>query len=385
MNYQKVIIVTHETFYGIPHALRDYLINKKLEKLIFIGLPFVEQVTGQRKYSFSKYEKGTLIKEKKINQRIGGIISYVIDFLLTGYWVIIQKEQYDVLIAIDVLNALSALALRKIGRVRKVIFYAVDFSPVRFHNRLLNFIYHEIEKLCVKNSDEIWDVSPKIAEGRKRFLGLDPKTYVGKVVNSGIWIKKIKNFPFSKVKKHQLLFLGHIMEKQGLQKVLESIPAVVRKIPDFKFVILGGGEYEANLRDLVQSLKVEKYVEFKGWIKERKIIDTTLGESAAAIVTYVPEKEEIYNFSYYGDPIKIKEYLSSGLPVILTDIPYNAKEIERRGCGIVVGYEKEEIINAILKLLSNEQTLREYRENALKYAKVFDWNIIFSKALNESK
>lgn len=385
MNYQKVIIVTHETFYGVPHALRDYLINRKLDKLIFVGLPFIEQIIGQRKYSFSKYEKGTLVKEKKINQRLGGIIGYLIDFLLTGYWVIMQKEQYDVLIAIDVLNALSGLALKKIGRVRKVIFYAVDFSPVRFHNRLLNFIYHEIEKLCVKNSDEIWDVSPKIAEGRKRFLHLDPKTYCGKVVNSGIWIEKVKNFPFSKIKKHQLLFLGHIMEKQGLQKVLESIPVIVRKIPDFKFIILGGGEYESSLRNLAKRLNIEKYVEFKGWIKERKIIDTTLGESAAAIITYVPEKEKIYNFSYYGDPIKIKEYLSSGLPVILTDIPHNAREIERRNCGIVVSYENKEIINAILKLLSNEQTLRKYRENALQYAKEFDWNIIFSKALNERK
>lgn len=374
---QKIIIVTHETFYGVPHALRDYLINKKMEKLIFIGLPFIEQ----KKYSFFEYKKGVLTLEKKINQRITGVIGYIVDFILTIYWVIKQKERYDLLIAVDVLNGLSGLVLRKLGKIRKVFFYAMDFAPVRFHNRLLNFIYHEIEKLCVKNSDEIWDVSPKIAEGRKRFLHIDPKTYSRKVVNSGIWIKKVKKFPFSEVKKHQLLFLGHILEKQGIQKVLESIPIIVRKIPDFKFVILGGGEYEANLKKLAQSLKIEKYVEFRGWIKERKIIDTTLGESAAAIVVYVPEKEARYNFSYYGDPIKIKEYLSSGLPVILTNVPHNAKEIEKRKCGIVVRYQKEEIANAVIKLLSNEQTLREYRENALIFAKEFDWNVIFSKAL----
>ncbi len=379
---QKIIIVTHEMFYGVPHALRDYLFNKKIKKLTFIGHPLIDQMTDKRKSAIIVYENGRKVFEKHITRNMFGISSYILDFLLTTYWIIKQGEKYDMFIGIDALNSVSGLLLKKIGKVKKVIFYAMDFHPARFSNGFLNFLYHKLEEICLKNSDEIWNVSPKIAEGRERFLHISQIDYPQKVVNSGIWNDKIKKFPFDKVKKHQLLFLGHVLEKQGLQMVLEAIPTIVKKIPDFKFMILGGGEYENNLKDLTEKLKIQKYVEFKGWIKDRKIIDTTLGESAAAIVVYVPEKEKIHNFSYYGDPIKIKEYLASGLPVILTDVPHNAKEIERRKCGIVVNYEKEDIASAVIRILSDEKELKNYRNNALAYAKEYDWNVIFSKVLN---
>lgn len=379
---QKIIIVTHEMFYGVPHALRDYLLNKKIKRVTFIGHPLIDQMIDQRKSSVVVYEKGKQVSKKDVTRSIYSISSYIFDFFLTAYWIIKQREKYDIFIGIDALNSLSGLILRKIGKVEKVIFFAMDFHPSRFNNRLLNFLYHKLEEVSLKSSDEIWNVSPKIAEGRERFLHISQKAYPQKVVNSGIWNDKVKKFPFDKVKKHQLLFLGHLLEKQGLQMVLEATPLIVKKIPDFKFMVLGGGEYENNLKKLAEELKIQKYIEFKGWIKDRKIIDTTLGESAAAIVVYVPEKEKIYNFSYYGDPIKIKEYLASGLPVILTDVPHNAKEIGMRKCGIVVSYKKEEIANAVIKILGNEEELKDYRNNALAYAKEFDWNVIFSKVLN---
>lgn len=375
---QKIAIVTHDMFYGVPHALRDYLLNKKVEKVVFIGHPLVEQ----RKSSIVVYKNGKLFSQKCIEQRIHGIFSYIFDFFLTIYWTIKLREKYDLFIAVDPLNAFSGLILRRMGMVKKVIFYAMDFNPIRFDNRLLNSIFHKIEKICVENADEIWNVSPKIAEGRERFLSISQKKYPQKVVNSGIWINKIKQFPFNRVKKHQLLFLGHLLEKQGLQMVLEATQLIIKQIPDFKFVILGGGEYEESLKKKAKELNIGEYVEFKGWVSERKTIDTTLGESAAAVAVYVPEKEKLYNFSYYGDPIKLKEYLASGLPVILTDVSHNAREIEKRGCGIVVEYKKEDIVNAVTTILKDEAKLKKYRENAIKYVREFDWNNIFSKALN---
>lgn len=375
---QKIVIVTHEMFYGVPHALRDYLLNNKLSQVIFIGLPFIEQ----RNSTITRYNEGKKTFEKKIHQRFSGIAGYISDIFLTIFWVNSQKGKYNVYVGVDVLNSLSGIILKKMGKVEKVIFYAMDFVPGHFYNYFLNTFYHKVEEFCVKNVDEVWNVSPKIAEGREKFLHIESKKYPQRVVNSGIWTDKVKKFPFSKVRKHQLLFLGHLLEKQGLQMVLEATPEIIKKIPDFKFVILGGGEYEDALKLLSKQLGIQQFIEFKGWIKDREVIDTTLGESAAAVVLYIPEKEKIYNFSYYGDPIKLKEYLASGLPVILTDVPHNAREIEKNKCGFVVKYDKKEITNAIISLLGDEKKLKTYRENALKYAKNYDWNVIFSKVLN---
>jgi glycosyltransferase involved in cell wall biosynthesis len=202
-----------------------------------------------------------------------------------------------------------------------------------------------------------------------------------KVVPIGIWNNKIRKLPFSKIKRHQLFFVGHLLEKQGVQEVLGAIPLIVEKIPDFKFLIVGGGIYQNFLKKIAAAFGIEQYVEFKGWVKERNVLDSVMSQSALAIAPYKPEKEQIYNFTYYADPTKIKDYLGAGLPVILTDVPYNAKEIERKRCGIIIRYKKEDIASAIITLLSSDRILKEYRRNALMYAKEFDWEKIFDNVL----
>ena len=102
-----------------------------------------------------------------------------------------------------------------------------------------------------------------------------------------------------------------------------------------------------------------------------------MSESAIAVATYKPEKKQLYNFTYYADPTKLKDYLSAGLPLILTDISYNSLEIATKKCGILVQYDKNDIAKAIVKILTNKKVLDEYRNNALVYAKEFDWNVIF--------
>ena len=375
---KKIVIATHQMLYGSAQALRDYLLNKKTNTVLFIGHPLVMQ----RQSSCNFYKNGRKIDETVVNRRKSfGFLDYAIDFFLTLWWVWKQKQTYDIFIGVDGLNCLAGLFLRKISKVKKVIFYSIDFSPVRFKNSIINAVYHKIEKFCVVSSDDCWNVSPRIAEGREQFLHISSKQYRQRIVPIGIWNDKIKKVPFGKIKKHQLLFVGHLLEKQGVQKALEAVPLIVKEIPDFKFLIVGGGEYKNDLQKLVLALGIEQYVELRGWIKERKLLDDVMSESACAIAAYKPEKEKLFNFTYYADPTKLKDYLGAGLPIILTDVSYNAKDMEKRKCGIIVDYDKNKIANAITILLNDEKKLMEYRANAIAFARDFDWNFIFSKAL----
>jgi len=375
---KNVVIATHKMLYGASQALRDYLLDKKIEKLLFIAHPLVDQRTS----SFYLYLRGKLIKKKIINRSyLFGLLEYSIDFFWTIWWVVVLKERYKLFVGVDPLNCLAGLLLRFFRRVDKVVFYSIDFSPVRFRNKLLNFIFHKIEVFCVMQADHIWNVSPRIAEGREKFLGVPQNKFIQKVVPIGVWNKDIKKRDFKDIKKHQLLFAGHLLEKQGVQLVLDSVPNIIKKIPDFKFVIVGGGEYKNVLKEKIKKLRIEKYVSMTGWIREREELDSMMSESACAIAVYKPEKEKIYNFTYYADPTKIKDYLGAGLPVILTDVSYNAKEIDKRKCGVVVKYSRIEIEKAIFSLMLDERRLIDFRRNALSYAKEFCWEKIFTKAL----
>ena len=377
---KKIVIATHYMVYGVSSALRDYLINKKVERILHLGLP----LSFNKDYSYDLYQKGKLVKKYKFTKKLSlGPFDYFFEFIVIILQVFLRNEKQDIFIGFDPLNSYAGLFLKKIGRVRRVILFTMDFTPKRFNNSLINFLYHYIEKVSVYNVDEVWDVSPRMAKGREKFLKISQNAYKRKIVQVGMWHDKIKIRKFSEIKKHQLLFLGTLFEKQGVQLVLEAMPDIIKQIPDFKFLILGGGEYENELKKIAKNPNLNKHVEFRGWISDRKLLDEIIGESACAAACYKPEKEKLYNFSYYADPGKIKDYISAGLPIILTDVPYNAKDIDKKRCGILVKYNKEDIANAVVRLMKNEKILEEYRNNVLDYSKELNWNLIFDKAFED--
>ena len=383
MNFEekKFIIATHHMVYGAPQALKDYLIQENTKETVFIGLPFHEQ----RMTFFEVYKEKKKFFSKLSSRKFSfGFLDYVLDFFTVFYLIFKQNHKYDFFFGVDGLNCLAGLLLKKMNRVNHVVFYSIDFVPVRFDNKILNYIFHTIEKICVNKSDLVWNVSPRIAEGRKQFLQIpnDPTHQI--VVPIGVWNKNIRKRDFKDVKKHQLLFVGHLLEKQGVQLVLDTIPDIVRKIPDFKFFIVGGGEYESVLKEKIKKLQIEKYVYVVGWIREREKLDDMMSESACAIAIYKPEKEKLYNFTYYSDPTKLKDYLSAGLPIILTSVPYNAGQIQSKKCGIIVSYSKDSIGRAVIELMENSEKLKNFRLNALEMAKQFEWNKIFYQAFEES-
>lgn len=372
----RIVIATHELVYGVPHALKDYLIKKKYSHLLFISLPFSES----HKTSYVLYENGIKIEEKiHIRNKKLGILDFFIDFFQIIFWVYKSSNTWDVFIGINNLNSLAGLVLKKLGKVKKVIFYTMDFVPIRFNNRILNYIFHQIEMICVKKCDETWNVSPRMARGREKYLDLPQKKYPQKWIPVGTWNNNIVKRKLEEIKKKQILFIGHILEKQGIQEVIEALPKIIKEVGEVRFVIIGGGDYEPILKKRVNELNLEKNVEFLGWFLNRKKIDETIGESAIAVATYKPEKEWLHNFTYYADPYKIKDYLSAGLPIIMTNVSYNVKDVEKNGCGIIVDYDKDDIAKAIIKLIKDERMFKKYRNNCLQYMKNYDWELIFDR------
>jgi len=118
-------------------------------------------------------------------------------------------------------------------------------------------------------------------------------------------------------------------------------------------------------------------------IKDHTEVEKLIAKSALAVALY--ERGDLErNFTYYSDPGKIKVYLGAGVPVLLTDVPYNAKEIEKEKCGKIVELEPKSIARAVVELMKNEDVLKKYRKNAIEYAKRFDWNLIFGRIFSES-
>ena len=373
---QHVIIVTHTLFYGASEALCDYLIFQKIQSLIYIGHPLLAENST---YTQRVYRKGSNVHTKSVKRMsAGSVTAFFRDALVTIIACAKLPKASYLYIGVNPLNACVGVLLRVFGIVDRVIFYAIDFSPKRSSNALINYIYHSMECFAIRYSDTCWNVSPRIEEGRKKFLGLKTTRDKQIVVPIGVWEKDI----VKKIKaknEYRLIFVGHLLEKQGVQEVIRAIPAVLKKLPKVSFTIIGGGEYEQPLRELVSSLSLEKYVQFMGWQSDQAVIRNEIIKSDIALATYMPSGRDTTNFSYYADPTKIKTYLSCGVPVLMTDVSYNAKSLMKSGVAVVVPYNHQDIARAIVTILSDTNALLRAKKAAREQARTFTWQKIFEK------
>ena len=360
--------------------LEEFL-KDKVNNLVFIGHPFSFSKTPA---SFLRiYSKKKLVaKQEFIKLRIPDILLYIKDAFLTFWWFFRYPEKIDLYIGSDGFMTFLGLFLKQIGKVKDVVLYTIDFMPRRFPNVALNWLYHYFDEQALKNCKVVWNLSDKMAQGREEYMRIKRENLVPQLtVPLGIWNKRIPKLQLNKKRRHQLVFMGHILEKQGLDIVIEAMPIISKKMPKVQLIVIGTGQYEDNLKRKVKKLKIEKFVKFLGYIESHIEVEKLLSESIVAVATYKPDPE---SFTYFADPGKIKNYLAAGLPVILTDVPPIARDIEEKKCGFIVKYDYQDLAITVIRLLSSPVSLKRYSQNAFKYAKNFDWDYIFPKALKET-
>jgi glycosyltransferase involved in cell wall biosynthesis len=220
----------------------------------------------------------------------------------------------------------------------------------------------------------MWDLSPRMAEARETFLNFKRDRYrLHKVIPYGVWTERIRKYRFEECEKHTLVFMGHLIEKQGVQLVIQAMPEILQKIPDFRFKIIGAGSFKNDLVKLAEDQQVSSHCDFKGKIADHRDLENEIARSCVAIAPYVKKFD---TWTYYADPGKVKTYLACGVPVLLTDIPWNAKEIEKHRCGNIIPEASVQIALHILTLMVGE-TNQIYRDNAISYAQTYDYENIF--------
>jgi len=128
---------------------------------------------------------------------------------------------------------------------------------------------------------------------------------------------------------------------------------------------------------LVAKLGMTSSVDFLGFIENPQDMENRVAHASIAIALY---NASIDDFSYYADPGKIKHYLGAGVPVILTDVPKVAQDIREAHCGFVIGYSEEDLIRVLGPYLCDISRMKQYRQNALEFAKKYTWDSVFTNA-----
>jgi len=176
----------------------------------------------------------------------------------------------------------------------------------------------------------------------------------------------------------KIIFAGAMYYHRGLDVLLESIPLVVKEIPDAKFVLLGSGNEMDKLKEIVSKNKLDDSVEFKGWIKRdnipKNISDASIGIGPLRL-TEVTSR---------ALPIKVLEYMAVSLPVIAQKgtLPNDVLQNEKNGFFIE---NHTELAEKIILLLNEPKKVENMGTYSLKLVQKFSWDQVVNSVINEVK
>lgn len=372
---KNAVVVSHKFLTQPDDDLVIFLNSKKLENVLHVRHSFSDAPNRSSYYTW--YKRGKIFKESRTRDYKGlpEPIIYLKELFFTLKWLVGSRVVFGVFVGMDGWCVLFGLLLRFMGRVKKVIYWAMDFVPEdRFESEWKNKIYHRVNISGYKNADEMWDEVPRVVESREKFLGIKKNDYRKlRIVPYGVWVDRIKKYSYEECEKNTLVFMGHLLEKQGVQLVLEAIPKIVKKIPNFQFKIIGTGHYEGELKNLAKKLNVEKYCRFTGKIEDDRELEEKIAQCCLSIAPYI---KGLDTWTSYGGSGKVTKYLACGVPILLTGIAWNAKKIEDERCGMIIKEDIDDIVEKIITLM-DPRTNPAYRNNALKYAQNFNYANIF--------
>jgi glycosyltransferase involved in cell wall biosynthesis len=375
MSKLHVLEVHHHTFaYGHTHALAEYLRGSVLS-FMYIQHPF-----AHRRYypsTVDLYVLGNLVKRIIAPSiRAPEILLFIKDLLLTIIFTLRMRCRFQIFIGADALNALAGIFLRKLGFTRFVVLFAIDYTPKRFSSTTMNFLYHKLNSFVARHCDLIWAVSKRIRQAYLQVYGARCPIII---VPAGA--KRPPMTSDVKISHNRLVFVGNLDKSKGLQLAIQALPEIKRKIPEVELIVIGTGPYYNDLKKMSEELMVDNSVKFIGHVQNHQDIMRILTQCDIGLAPYVPD---MTNVSMYGFPLKVIEYLTSGLPVILTNVPEFAAQISKMQAGIIIDYDVKNMADAVIRLLSDRHLLETYKKNAIKLGQEYSWDKIFSKTLTET-
>lgn len=306
------------------------------------------------------------------------ILFKVRDFLSVIDWSLRDETVFDYFIGLESINALAGILLRRMGRVKTVVYYVFDYSPHRYTNRLFNACYLWLDRLCAMHADVVWDVS-KAMQPARITAGLDPKKSAPIVyVPIGLSPEQIQANPIEKINLHALVYMGTLGPENGPDIAIRALGEVRKTMHDAVLHIVGGTEKDIQmLKALTKELHISDAVIFHGMVPDNADMARILRSCAVGLAPYrnVPGSPRLY-----ADSSKIRAYCASGLPVVATTVPPLGREVAEKGAGIVTSDDPYAMAQAIISMLSDTKQYTVYRMSAIAFSKHNTWEASFTHA-----
>jgi glycosyltransferase involved in cell wall biosynthesis len=242
---------------------------------------------------------------------------------------------------------------------------------------MLNGLYLKLDEVCATRSDYIWNVVSQITEHRRqRGVKVTPDRVL--IVGDPVRVEEIDWLPIEEVPPASIINSGSSVEAgYGFDLFLQILPNVIAKQPKTRITVTTYKEFPQSLRKRIRELGLEAHFDLLGYIADEKEYTRVVQRHRVGLALYEPKTG---THKRYSDS-RAKSYLARGVPVIITYVSPIAVEIGRAGAGVVIDYDREQLAEAILKLLVDDEFYRRCRENAINLVQQYRADRVFSTAL----
>ncbi|MFP4005976.1 MAG: glycosyltransferase family 4 protein [Candidatus Hadarchaeia archaeon] len=226
-----------------------------------------------------------------------------------------DDRDFDIVVSHDWLSAIAGISIKDSLDI-PMVFHVHSTEQGRTHQG--SETIKRLEKSGAKNADLVITVSDAM-KGHLISLGYEPEKI--RAVPNGVDHEKYDpdrdTFSEDKVRGFRekigvgddpmMLYVGRLTWVKGIEPLARSMPLILEEVPDAKLVVLGVGEQEDSLKDLVDSYDLEENVITKfEWVSEEE----RLMYYAACDLAVFPSRYEPFG-------IVCTEAMSMGKPVIV--------------------------------------------------------------------
>jgi len=127
---------------------------------------------------------------------------------------------------------------------------------------------------------------------------------------------------------YSAIYTGGVQKGRGIQTVIEAIPLIIKKIPEFLFVIVGDGYAVDYFKKLAKEAGVEEYILWVGWVDHEELF-AYINDSKVGLIPHF--SSEHVNSTI---PNKLFDYMALALPVLVSDALPLDRIVRVEECGL---------------------------------------------------
>jgi len=374
---KKVLFVVDERkLGGVSIVLENILKNisrKKLDITVLVlhnngdrlvNLPEdIKIIYGNSYFNTVDLDFSSLLKSKKIFKALKKLyVSLLIKSGKIEKYISLARskmglEQYDVEIAFKA--GFCSLFVAYGNASYKINWVHEDYKTYNKTKR-----YENTFKTAFNAFDKHIIVSKESAKSFNNIYGMETKTLV---INNYIDIEEIREkskleSELTVIKdKLNVVTLGRFCNEKGFDRLIDAIYRLKeensKKLDGLKIYILGYGEDECMLRNMIRGYNLAEYIQV---INVKELENNPYAFMRLCDIYIMPSRSESFGM------VRI-EALLLGLPVITTNVA-NAKEMINSDIGIVVGNSLDGIYNGLEEILKDDTIILKFKKNLKTYS-----------------